>query len=149
MILKLSTLLAVALSGGALLAGCGSSESKPTPTSTAPVRPATGPVVPPKPQVAVANCKQAIQASRLDQTRSLRKRPRLEHHIRHLVSQLRLHFLKPNLRCLHRLQVAIKANQLAFAAQPLRNLRRVPRKPKRRITDHAARTYIQILQNFL
>jgi len=37
----------------------------------------------------------------------------------------------------------------AFAAQPLRNLRRVPRKPQRRITDHAAWPHIQILQNFL
>jgi hypothetical protein len=56
--LKLSTLLAVALAGGALLAGCGSSETKSTP-STASTPP--GPVAPANPQQAVANCKKAIQ----------------------------------------------------------------------------------------
>ena len=64
MIAKLSTLLAVALAGGALLVGCGSSGSKPTGTVTTP----TGLSRTVSPHQAVVDCKHAIEAQRLQGT---------------------------------------------------------------------------------
>jgi hypothetical protein len=61
MIAKLSTLLAVSLVGGALLAGCGSSETKSTSTAPTP----TGVTATLSPHQAVVNCKNAIGQQRL------------------------------------------------------------------------------------
>ncbi len=70
MTVKLSTWLVVALAGGAILAGCGSSNSassQTTPTAssqTSATSTATGPVAltPAQAQQAVATCKRGIQA---------------------------------------------------------------------------------------
>jgi hypothetical protein len=68
MILKPSTWLVVALAGGALLAGCGSS-SKSTSTSTAgattpgPSTQATTPLTPAQAQQAVSTCKHGVQSA--------------------------------------------------------------------------------------
>jgi hypothetical protein len=61
MIAKLSTLLAVAVVGGALLAGCGSSGSKPTSNASTP----TGLTRTVTPHQAVVDCKHAIEAQKL------------------------------------------------------------------------------------
>jgi hypothetical protein len=62
MILKLSTLLAVGLVGGALLAGCGSSSNN---ANTVTNSTGTGPVAPPNAHQAVVNCEQAIAAQKI------------------------------------------------------------------------------------
>jgi hypothetical protein len=61
MIPKLSTWLVVALSGGVLVAGCGSSSSSTT-TQTAPTAPTVAKI--PTGQQAVELCKHAIQSQR-------------------------------------------------------------------------------------
>lgn len=65
MTLKLSTWLVVALAGGAIFAGCGSS-SKSAATQRTSTRTAPGPVplTPAQAQQAVAACKRSIQAQR-------------------------------------------------------------------------------------
>jgi hypothetical protein len=63
MILKLSTWLVVALAGGALLAGCGSSTSTTTSTAGATTPgPATTPLTPAQAQQAVSTCKHGVNS---------------------------------------------------------------------------------------
>ena len=64
MTLKLSTWLVVALAGGAIFAGCGSSSKSSAGSQTTSTSVATGPVAlkPAQAQQAVASCKHSIQA---------------------------------------------------------------------------------------
>jgi hypothetical protein len=92
---------------------------------------------------------QSVQARRLNHSCRFRKRPRLEDHLGHLAAKLGPDLIHPGLRQLHRLRVAVEADQPALCAQPLRDLSGMPAQPDRRIRNHAAGPHIEVLENFV